>query len=385
MKARWNVYFAAAAALVALGSCVNNEPPPPCPIAQGSALGVGPGGSPLTRLPDFWVSYKLTSANKTDVCAQLVGDEIAFQKFSKPSALTDFTMAVRAYRMGYQQGNTIAFFGSDFADDYIDQNGPEPDIVVRQDPSDPDNKKMSGIGKLDSFPSASNICNATMFSAADESWPEVDIQLVDGGTASVAQSTDVFQGTASIVDDGGVAMAIFPALHMSYQWSDLKFISTTNIPGSVFTGSLTYGENGCSATYSVTGVYPLTPCHSDADCSPVPLPDAGVCHNSCKSDSDCDSLHPSCDTNVGLCKTDASDAGVVCRSTELSIATRNFQGSGLNPTFIGTNGASLLKCDLDPRVGVILGTNLNSNGASIGSDWGACELTVSPDTLSAQN
>jgi hypothetical protein len=355
-----------------LGAC-QGQPPPPCPIAAGSALGVAPGGSPLFILPDFWAKYTLKSSNTMDSCAQLVGEEVAFQKFSTPGDVTNFTVALRTYRMGFQQGNGLSSNGSaDTADDKIDDETQEivTDQVIRQDPSDPDNKKMSAMGTLTPFPDASNLCKATDFSAADESWPAIAVQLVDGGTATEpVDPNEPLSGTATIVDDGGVAMAFFPPLHEKYEWSDVQIISTTAVTGSVFKASMVYTQDTCSATYDVFGVWPLTPCHTDADCVPTPLPDAKVCHNACMTDGDCDADHPTCNAD-SLCQ---NAAGHVCEPAEISITTRAFQGSGLNPSFSTKDHP--ITCNSDPRVQFILSTY------GIGSDWGACEVTMPFDQL----
>jgi hypothetical protein len=366
--------LSALAVAVYLGAC-QGQPLPPCPVAAGSPLGAPSGGSPLTTLPDFWAKYTLKSANATDACAKLIGEEVAFQKYSTPGDLTNFTVALRTYRMGYQQGSALDYGSADSAQDYIDDSDPmnpvpASDPVLRQDPADPDNKKMSAIGKLTPFPDANNICKATDFSAADENFAEVDVDLADGGTASTPlDPNEPLSGTAIIMDDGGVATAVFPALHEKYEWSNIEFVSTTALPGTVFKGSLVYTQDTCSATYDVFGVWPLTPCHTDTDCAPAPVPDAVVCHNSCMADSDCDSAHPKCNMD-GLC---ANAAGNVCEKAEVSIPTRKFQGSGMNPSFATTDNP--LKCDNDPRIAFILSTY------GIGGDWGACEVTQSFDNL----
>jgi hypothetical protein len=374
---------------VALAACPA-EPPPPCPVAAGSPLGVPAGGSPLSILPEFWVQYKLTSANTTDTCAQLAGEEVGWQKFSTPGNLTKFTLAARSYRMSYQQGNALSFGSAEFVQDFVDDSDPAnpvpgTDLVLRADPNDPDNKKMSAMFDLTPFPDSANLCKATETAAADEDFAEVDFQLVDGGTASTpADPNEPLTGTAIIVDDGGVATAIFPELHEKYDWKDVEFISTTAVPGSVFQGTLNYtqnvGANNCTATYAAFGVWPLTVCRTDIDCRTSPQPGTTVCHNACDSDfgtttgmAPCDKDHPTCNTD-GVCET--TDAmPQICRPNEMSIATRQFQGSGLNPSFEDVDGGFPIKCHNDPRIAFMLSTY------GIGGDWGICELTMSFDRI----
>ncbi len=399
-----------------LAGCAYAEPPPPCPVAAGSALGVGAGGNPLPRLPDFWAKYTLASGNATDSCAQLVGEEVAFQKFSTPTQLTNFTLALRSYRMGYQQGNANDYGSADYVGD-LDFTFPDgttggaaegegtnfndptggSDFVIRQDPNDPQNKLMSAIGSLTGLPDATNICTASGFSAADETWPEIDVPLYPGGendTSVNTGNTDPLQGTAVILDDGGTKVAVFPTLHEKYEWDSVKIISTTEIPGTVFSASLRYTENTCTATYNVFGIWPLTPCHTDLDCSPTPLPSAGVCMNACSADTTvgtCDMTHY-CDAGIedddagipaplpsdpGVCVS-VGDAGTVCAAGDVSIATRLFQGSGLNPAFVGSDGGMPATCNTDPQIQFQMSTN------GIGSDWGVCEINIPAATLQQQ-
>jgi hypothetical protein len=55
---------------------------------------------------------------------------------------------------------------------------------------------------------------------------------------------------------------------------------------------------------------------------------------------------------------------------EVSIATRLFQGSGLNPSFAADDAGFPIRCQNDPRIAFILSTY------GIGSDWGVCHVTL---------
>jgi hypothetical protein len=73
-----------------------------------------------------------------------------------------------------------------------------------------------------------------------------------------------------------------PALSLTYAWSNLRIYNTTDIPGTQFVADLRYTENGCSAEFSVKGIWPVVSCGSGTPkkanetlCDPYPDFNAG--------------------------------------------------------------------------------------------------------------
>ena len=66
----------------------------------------------------------------------------------------------------------------------------------------------------------------------------------------------------------------YPATDIKYEWSNIRLYVTAAYPGTQMVGDLTYTENDCTASYSVTGLWPVVSCRvvevmKDADGNPV--------------------------------------------------------------------------------------------------------------------
>ncbi|QRN95367.1 hypothetical protein JRI60_40865 [Archangium violaceum] len=69
-------------------------------------------------------------------------------------------------------------------------------------------------------------------------------------------------------------------LSLVYEWSNLRIYNTPGIPGTQFTAELRYTENGCTADYTVKGIWPVVSCATNGQpdetkCDPKPNPAAG--------------------------------------------------------------------------------------------------------------
>ncbi|WNG14923.1 hypothetical protein [Cystobacter fuscus] len=49
---------------------------------------------------------------------------------------------------------------------------------------------------------------------------------------------------------------------LTYEWSGLRIYNTPSIPGTQFIADLRYTENGCTAQYTVRGIWPVVACGS---------------------------------------------------------------------------------------------------------------------------
>jgi hypothetical protein len=103
---------------------------------------------------------------------------------------------------------------------------------------------------------------------------------------------------------------------IGYQWSNVKFYVTPQIPGTQFVGELAYTEGGCTANYNVMGVYPVVSCKVlDEDGAPVLDMDGNyVTDESLCAQADHEisglALNPDfpvrCNTDIGLCVLDST-------------------------------------------------------------------------------
>lgn len=288
------------------GSCAK-QPRPFCPVALGSPLGFPSPGSPLAfsnaqfALPNFWAKY--TAKAGTGACAELPGEEIGFQRFETPTNRTSVPLAIRPFTPSYMRGNEATYLSLDYAtyDDTWDWDGDhviDPAPVLRSDPMDPEGKNLNGLGDLTPDSDAEQTCTSATFTPIDVTFQEEVLELLDGGEA-----------TARGIVDGGTVT--FPEVHLRYEFDSLKVLSTTEIPGTIFTAQMKYTEGTCTATYDVVGIWPITLCHTDLDCSPNPVGDGPA-------------------------------------DSALGIASRRLQGSGLNPAYATEQHP--LKCNNSPAV-----------------------------------
>lgn len=93
---------------------------------------------------------------------------------------------------------------------------------------------------------------------------------------------------------GGTTKAL-PAVSVTYAWSNVRLYVTPSSPGTQFSADLKYTLDGCTATYKVSGLYPVVSCEvtmtvtgpdgkssekgtgvgDETLCSPCPNPAAG--------------------------------------------------------------------------------------------------------------
>lgn len=104
--------------------------------------------------------------------------------------------------------------------------------------------------------------------------------------------------------------------NLSYEWSNLRIYNTPQIPGTQFVANLTYRNNGCSAKYTVKGIWPVVSCLTEVDV------DGDGKKDKVADDTKCD---PNPDPKVGRTR-----------------------GSGINPIFP-------VKCDPDVKICVLTG------------------------------
>ncbi|MBL8940200.1 MAG: hypothetical protein JNM69_36975 [Archangium sp.] len=146
------------------------------------------------------------------------------------------------------------------------------DPVTRSDPEDPEGKKLNALGGFARAPS-NGICAASEPLVASQNFEARTLALVDGG------------------------MATLPALPATFSFSDVKVITTFEVPGTAFTAKLAQTEGACVAAYDVVAFYPSIACEADVDCDPNTDLDAGRNTGSGINPD----FAPKCDTDLGFC------------------------------------------------------------------------------------
>jgi len=212
------------AAAVTLGACNTQAPEARCTVAR--AVSDGSIGS-------FAATYTLKEGeDATQACAQLKPEQVGMQKFFSEDENARDTIAVRSRRMGQLPTQ----------------------LKLRADPAPV--HEPSSVGEIvTEFPGADNFCDVPTLTPARLEAPALPAGPTGGPPAQAAQS-------------------------ITYEWSNLRVYNTPEIPGTQFVAELRYTENGCTADYSVKGIWPVVSCATagkpdETRCDPYPDPKAG--------------------------------------------------------------------------------------------------------------
>jgi hypothetical protein len=239
-------------------------------LALASGLGLGltttgcqqPQSYCTTAHGDFAAVYKLKSGDPKSACGQRQGEVLGFQtyfatgglnntpKFSEPS------MAIRPALIG-----ELIERGASSSDPPIVDPKAEPNAIAKFDSS---------------FPDDEDFCEATKFSVSQVTLPE--LPLIPG---------DPDDPTTPDEDESTPDTPPQPATSIKYEWSNARVLVNANYQGTQFSADLKFTQDGCTAEYEVTGVYPLASCEADADCQDTTVtginPDFDLkCHPSLK-------------------------------------------------------------------------------------------------------
>lgn len=202
----------AAAWAALLGACNTQDPERQCSVAR--AVSDGSTGS-------FAATYTLKEEepHPDRPCTQLKPEPVGLQKYFSQDPSAPDTVAVRTDRMGklvaqYESQVDPASAGEPFAVGGLASESPGPD----------------------------NFCEVPQLSPARLEVP--------ASSSAEAQS-------------------------FSYEWSNLRIYNTPEIPGTQFIADLRYSENGCTAEYSVKGIWPVVKCGTggkpdETKCDPYP-------------------------------------------------------------------------------------------------------------------
>jgi hypothetical protein len=202
----------AVALAAVLGACNTSDPDRQCSIARAVSDGsLGSFASTFT--------LKEGSPQPDRPCTQLKSEPVGLQKYFNQDPAAADTVAIRTDRMGrlrtqYASRITAATAGDPYAVGPLASEGPGPD----------------------------NFCDVPELTPARLEVP---------------------------------ANATQPAQSFTYEWSGLRVYNTPEIPGTQFIADLRYTENGCSADYTVRGIWPVVSCATggkpDATkCDPYP-------------------------------------------------------------------------------------------------------------------
>lgn len=111
-------------------------------------------------------------------------------------------------------------------------------------PVDIDSSAANSLGDFTSVdPDENNICAVPSLSAAELKVPEFQYEISGDPPETGTQ----------------------PATEIRYEWSNVRVFVTPEHPGTLMAADLEYTKDGCSASYSVVGVWPVASCDADGD------------------------------------------------------------------------------------------------------------------------
>lgn len=175
----------------------------------------------------FVAKYELVSGS--GACSELVGELIGLQSYypvnesdQKTVDLTRSFLVIRSETLGNLNAE---------ATDHGDKS------TVKK-------AELDSTGDFASVdPTDSNICSVAQSTAAEIDTNEIPAVADDPATPEDDES-----------------YAGLPATNVKYEWKNVRVLASPAAPGNLMEAELTYTENGCSATYSVIGLWPAIGC-----------------------------------------------------------------------------------------------------------------------------
>jgi len=205
---------------------------------------------------DFAVKLSLTSGSD-EACNGLVGGWYGVQTYNQPRSdgrpnAEDSTVAIKSEDMGIM------------IDDYSARLGDIPDAV----------NPPFALGPFSSGKPEGDVCTVPTLAPARQDFPALE--------AIPAVPDD----PATEEDESEAEVPAEEPKTVEYAWSNMRFIVSPSIIGTVFTANLTHKVNGCTAEYTAVGLYPAVYCGDDdgnpvdALCAPEANPELGTPYGS---------------------------------------------------------------------------------------------------------
>lgn len=195
---------------------------------------------------DFAAVYKLESGDPNSPCGQLQGDRLGMQSYSQEGGLNgtpDYNKSIVAIRPAALGGLLIRAMST----------AEEGGAALNSD-------MWHSINSLGDFsaglPDDNDFCMV----------PDLDAGAIDMPLLPEVPATLDDPDTED-EDESDPGLPEIPASSISYKWSDARWLVSADAQGTQFEAKLTYQQDGCSADYSVLGLYPAIGCESDDDCN----------------------------------------------------------------------------------------------------------------------
>jgi len=195
---------------------------------------------------DFAAVYTLKSGDASSPCGQLAGDLLGMQTYAQEGGkngtpnYSDSVVAIRPAATG--------------------------ELVIRA----LGEQEAGGVGLSSDEWYAANAIGGFSAGLPDDNdfceIPELDSAVLTLPLLPSVEPTDDDPMTDD-VDESDPGLPEIPANTISYTWKNARWLVSADAQGTQFEADLTYSENGCSAEYSVLGLYPAIGCETDEECN----------------------------------------------------------------------------------------------------------------------
>ncbi|WP_433933328.1 hypothetical protein AB3662_03525 [Sorangium cellulosum] len=134
--------------------------------------------------------------------------------------------------------------------------------LEKYNPSRPDNEKEQDLSR------ALLAIRATELGALAAEAEGAGVPIDGGAVLSMGEFASVEPDESDVCTVASLSVAELdlpafgdrPATRLRYEWSNVRVHVTPTFPGTLMTADLTYTKDGCTASYSVVGLWPSVSC-----------------------------------------------------------------------------------------------------------------------------
>lgn len=180
----------------------------------------------------FASKYTLESGDPESACGSLLGDELGLNTYyADGGGRPDLAKGSLAIRPAYLNGLIFHAAEQGVTDLTMDEN-------------------TQAVGDFSSAkPADDDFCEVPSLSRTSISIPEVPEVPDDPETP-----------------DDDESYPLQPATTISYEWSNVRVLVNADAQGTQMSADLDYEQDGCQASYHVTGVFPQVYCTTNEEC-----------------------------------------------------------------------------------------------------------------------
>lgn len=189
-----------------------------------------------SALGPFAAEYTLTKGDPASACGRVPGDVLGMQTYYQVGGVNG-TPDYQNAKLAIRPESIGAMI------EYAETRGAIDGDEVFHD--------ANAIGSFTAgYPDDETFCMVDEFAVASVSLPSIDEVPSD-----------------PVTPDDDETLPAQPAIDVSYQWSNARFVVSADAQGTQFEADLEYTRDGCTAEYHVVGVYPAVSCESNDDCN----------------------------------------------------------------------------------------------------------------------